>query len=71
MGKICYVCDGKACEAHGRRGGSCYLRRGADGCHHTSDIRHAVNFVERSDGSFFEKVTVDGVELPRPEEEDL
>ena len=63
-GKIFYVCDGKACEDHGRLGGTCYLRRGADGCHHTSDIRHAIDFVETVNGGFMQRLMVNGVELP-------
>ncbi len=35
--KVLYLCDGMACN---RRGLYC---RTADGCRHTSDVRHALN----------------------------
>lgn len=44
---VAYLCDGKAC-------GEC-LTGDARYCHHTFDIRHAVNFTEIEPGKFMEK----------------
>lgn len=42
-GKIFYLCDGLACD-----------KCDNDLCHHTSDIRHAKNFRQVQDGTFWE-----------------
>ena len=41
---VSYVCDGYACP-------KCHPEH----CHHTTDIRHAVNFIETYDGRYIEK----------------
>lgn len=41
--KVFYLCDGYACE------GPC-----PDFCKHTSDIRHARNFFQKHDGTWWE-----------------
>lgn len=47
--KVAYICDGRACP-----GESC-----DGGCHHTTDIAHAINFDRVGDNTYMEKETVD------------
>ena len=58
--KILYICDGDVPECEKTE---CYKRGGE--CKLTSDVRHAVNFVDLFDyGFYFEKDR--GTEEPRP-----
>ena len=48
---VAYICDEKACE-HCIHGEARY-------CHHTTDIKHAVNFEEVAPGKYMEKIVDD------------
>lgn len=45
MPKIFYLCDGKVPECQKN---ICYKKGIKDGCRHTSDIKHAVNFEKKN-----------------------
>ena len=48
---VAYICDEKVCESC-RKDDSRY-------CHHTTDIKHAVNFEEVGPGKYMEKIVSD------------
>lgn len=65
-GAVFYLCDGEACMEHkGRHGISCWKhgkeRFRADGCKHTTDINHAVNFHRHENGSYWETADIHGM----------
>lgn len=48
--RVAYICDKKACA------GGCPCQSDSDyPCRHTSDIEHAVNFMQVSDDQYFER----------------
>lgn len=56
MAKIFYLCDGEVPECTKTM---CYKKETSEKmkCKHTSDINHAINFVNNKNRSFYEKET--------------
>ena len=50
--KTWYLCDGKVPDCKKTH---CYYKKVEDGCKHTSDINHAVNFEKTRGGYYREK----------------